>query len=108
MLDCFAIQAFLPWGQLQQDQGASRNLPTSTPLLLNRKSFKKILPITRVLNASPPLLFPMTMSKREKEELMQEMHCQNVDAMVDDVAMAKVSFWMFLRAGFRYKSSLSN
>jgi hypothetical protein len=78
------------------------------PSLLNRKSPKKVFPITGVLNALPPLLFLMTKGKREKEELMQEMHCQNVNPMVDDVAMAKVIFWMFLRAGFKYKSSVTN
>jgi hypothetical protein len=78
-----------------------------TPLLLNRKSLKKVLPITGVLNALPPLLLPMTKGKREKEELMQEMHCQNVNPMVDDVAMAEVIFWMFLRAGFKYKFSVT-
>ncbi len=61
-----------------------------------------------VLNALPPLLLPMTKGKREKEELMQEMHCQNVNPMVDDVAMAEVIFWMFLKAGFKYESSVTN
>jgi hypothetical protein len=51
----------------------------------------------------------MTKGKREnKEELMQETHCQNVNPMVDDVAMAKAIFWMFLRAGIKYKSSVTN
>ncbi len=39
---------------------------------------------------------------------MQEMHCQNVNPMGDDVAMAEVIFWMFPRAGFKYKSSVTN
>jgi hypothetical protein len=99
---------FLPWGQLQRDQGALRNLPISTPLLLNRKSLNKVLLIMRVLNALPPLLFPMMKGKREKEELMQEAHCQNVNPMVHDVAMAEDIFWMFLRAGLKYKSSFTN
>ena len=50
----------------------------------------------------------MTKGKREKEELMGETHCQNVDHMVNDVAMAEVIFWMFLRAGFKYKFSVTN
>jgi hypothetical protein len=61
-----------------------------------------------VLNALPLLLLPMTKGKREKEELMRETHCQNVDPMVDDVAMAEVIFWMFLRASFKYTSSVMN
>ena len=61
-----------------------------------------------VLNALPPLLLPMTKGKREKEELMRETHYQNVDPMVDDGAMAEVIFWMFLRAGFKYKFSVTN
>jgi hypothetical protein len=77
-------------------------------LLLNRKSLKKDLPVMGVLNATPPLLFPMMKGKREKEELMQETHCRNVNPIVDDVAMADVIFWMFLRAGFKYKSSVMN
>ncbi len=98
----------MPWGQIQQDQGTSRNLPILMPLLLDRKSLKKVLPITGVLNALPPLLFLMTKGKREKEELMQETHRQNVNPMVDDVAMAEVIFWIFLRVGFKYKSSVTN
>jgi hypothetical protein len=70
MLDRFTIQAFLPWGQLQQDQGALRNLPILMPLLLHRKSLKKVLPIMGVLNALSPLLLPVMKGKREKEELM--------------------------------------
>jgi hypothetical protein len=54
-----------------------------------------------VLNSLPPLLLPMTKGKREKEELMQETHCQNIDPMVNDV-MTEVIFWMFLRVGFKY------
>jgi hypothetical protein len=50
----------------------------------------------------------MTKGKREKEELMQETHCQNVNPMANDVAMAEVIFWMFLRAGFEFKSSVTN
>jgi hypothetical protein len=50
----------------------------------------------------------MMKDKREKEELIRETHCQNVDPMVDDVAMAEVIFWLFLRAGFKYKSSVTN
>jgi hypothetical protein len=61
-----------------------------------------------VLNALPPLLFPVTKGKRDKKELMQETHCQNVNPMVDDVAMVKVIFWMFLRAGFKHKSPVTN
>jgi hypothetical protein len=61
-----------------------------------------------VLNALPLLLLPMTKGKKYKEELMQEVHCQNVDPMDDDVAMAEVVFWMFLRAGFKYKFSVMN
>jgi hypothetical protein len=77
-------------------------------LLLDRKSLKKVLPTTGVLNALLPVLLPVTKGKREKEGLMQERHCQNVDPMVDDVSMAEVIFWMFLRAGFKYKSSVTN
>jgi hypothetical protein len=76
--------------------------------LLDRKSLKKFLPIRGVLNASPPLLLLMTKGKREKEELIEEMHCQNVDPMVNDVAMAEVIFWMFIIAGFKYKFSVTN
>jgi hypothetical protein len=50
----------------------------------------------------------MTKGKREKGELMRETHCQNVDPVVDDVAMTEVIFWMFLRAGFKYKFSVIN
>jgi hypothetical protein len=50
----------------------------------------------------------MTKGKRKKEGLMRERHCQNVDPMVDDVSMAEVIFWMFLRVGFKYKSSVTN
>jgi hypothetical protein len=50
----------------------------------------------------------MTKSKREKEELMQEAHCQNNDEMLNAVAMAEVIFWMFLRVGFKYKFSVMN
>jgi hypothetical protein len=60
-----------------------------------------------VFNASPPLLLPMMKGKREKEELMQETHCQNNNAVVNAVAMAEVIFWMFLRAGFKYKFSVT-
>jgi hypothetical protein len=61
-----------------------------------------------VLNALPPLLLPMIKDKREKEKLMREMHWQKVDPMVNDVAMAEVIFWMFVRAGFKYKFSVTN
>jgi hypothetical protein len=85
-----------------------RNRPILTPSLLHRKSLKKVLPVTRVLNALLPLLLPMMKGKREEEELMQETHCQNVNPMVDDVAMAEVIFWMFLKASFKYKFSVAN
>jgi hypothetical protein len=39
-----------------------------------------------------PLLLPIKKGKREKEELNQEMHHQDSNAMVDAVAMAGVIF----------------
>jgi hypothetical protein len=74
---------FLPWGQLQQDQGASQNLSVLMPLLLDWKSLQKVLFISGVLNPLPPLLLPMMKVKREEEELLQETHCQDYNAKVD-------------------------
>jgi hypothetical protein len=61
-----------------------------------------------VINALPPIVLPVMKGTREKEELIQERHCQNNDPMVNDVALAEVIFWMFLRAGFKYKFSVTN
>jgi hypothetical protein len=63
---------FLPWGQLQRDQGATRNLPRLMPLLLDQKSLKKVkvLSTTGVLNRLSLLLLAMTKGKREEEELL--------------------------------------
>ncbi len=79
----------MPWGKLQRDQGASRNLSVLTPSLLDQKSLKKVLYIMGVLNHLPPLLLAMMKGKREEEELLRETHHQDDDAMVNDVVMKK-------------------
>ncbi len=83
---------FLPWGQLQRDQSALWNLSISITLLLNWKSFVKVLYILGVLNCRPPLLLPLTRGKREKDELMQEMHWKDDDVMGDGAVIVKEFF----------------
>jgi hypothetical protein len=71
--ECLIIlrfKQFLPWGQLQWNQGASRNLSVLLLSLLNQKSLKKVLSILGVLNHLPTLLLPMTKGRREEEELL--------------------------------------
>ncbi len=87
---------FSPWGQLQQDQSTSKNLPLLMTLLLNWQGFPKVLFIPGVLPLWCPLLLLLTKGKREEEKLLWEMHCQDNNAMVDAVVIAEVIFWMFL------------
>jgi hypothetical protein len=70
------------------------------------KESKKGLSTKGVLIPPPPLFLPIRNGKREEEELVQEMHCQDNDVMVDAVVRAEVLFWMFLRAGLKYKFSV--
>jgi hypothetical protein len=50
----------------------------------NREGSKKILPIAGMLQSSPSLLCKM-MGKAKKEEVMQELHCNDVG--MEDVVM---------------------
>jgi hypothetical protein len=62
-------------GTASEGSDRLRNLSVSTTSLLNQQNFPKVLSIPGVLYLWPPLLLPTTKGKREKEELMQEMHC---------------------------------
>jgi hypothetical protein len=75
---------FLPWGLLQWDQCASRNLTIALTSLINREGSKKVLPIAGMLKFCP-LLLCKTMGKAKKEEVMQELHCNN--GGMEDAAM---------------------